>query len=302
MSEKILEIQSLRRQFGETIALDGVSLTVPKGGVFGLIGGNGAGKTTLIKHTLGLLKAQSGSVRVFGLDPVADPVGTLGRIGYLSENRELFDWMRVHQIISYTAAFYPSWDPVYAERLRRDFDLDPMANIKTLSRGQRARTGLLLALAHRPDLLILDEPSSGLDPVVRRDILGAIIRTIADEGRTVLFSSHLLDEVERVADHIAILHQGKIQLSGPMDRVMLDHKRVQFRLPAEVDKFPGNGIWLQVEGSGKDWSVVTVASTEAIQEATVAMGALIQSIEPISLEDIFVARISAKGLEQEGRS
>ena len=302
MSENILEIQSLRRQFGETIALDGVSLTVPKGGVFGLIGGNGAGKTTLIKHTLGLLKAQSGSVRVFGLDPVADPVGTLGRIGYLSENRELFDWMRVHQIISYTAAFYPSWDPVYAERLRRDFDLDPMANIKTLSRGQRARTGLLLALAHRPDLLILDEPSSGLDPVVRRDILGAIIRTIADEGRTVLFSSHLLDEVERVADHIAILHQGKIHLSAPMDRVMLDHKRVQFRLPVVVDTVPGNGIWLQAEGSGKDWSVVTVASTEAIQEATVAMGALIQSIEPISLEDIFVARISAKGLEQEGRS
>ncbi len=302
MTENILEIQSLRRQFGETIALDGVSLTVPKGGVFGLIGGNGAGKTTLIKHSLGLLKAQSGSVRVFGLDPVEDPVGTLGRIGYLSENRELSDWMRVHQIISYTAAFYPSWDPVYAESLRRDFDLDPMANIKTLSRGQRARTGLLLALAHRPDLLILDEPSSGLDPVVRRDILGAIIRTIADEGRTVLFSSHLLDEVERVADHIAILHHGRIQLSAPMDRVLLDHKRVQFRLPVEVDKFPTNGIWLQTEGFGRDWSVVTVASTEAIHEATTGMGAMIQSIEPISLEDIFLARISARALDQEGQS
>ncbi len=294
MTENILEIQSLRRQFGETTALDGVSLTVPKGGVFGLIGGNGAGKTTLIKHTLGLLKAQSGSVRVFGLDPVADPVGTLGRIGYLSENRELSDWMRIHQIISYTSAFYPNWDPVYAERLRSDFDLDPMANIHSLSRGQRARTGLLLALAHRPDFLILDEPSSGLDPVVRRDILGAIIRTIADEGRTVLFSSHLLDEVERVADHIAILHQGRIQLSSPMEKVLLDHKRVQYRLPAEVDRFPANGIWLLAEGFGRDWSVVTAASTEAIHEVTKAMGALIQSIEPLSLEDIFVARITAK--------
>src|SRR5580698_186863 len=194
----IVDIRRLTRQFGDKTALDDVSLTVPRGGVFGLIGGNGAGKTTLIKHILGMLRAHQGTVQVFGLDPVQNPVGTLGRIGYLSEERDLPDWMRVGELMRYTRAFFPTWDETFAEELRDAFDLDKNARIKTLSRGQRARAGLLAALAHRPELLVLDEPSSGLDPVVRRDILGAIIRTIAEEGRTVLFSSHLLDEVERV--------------------------------------------------------------------------------------------------------
>ena len=114
-------------------------------------------------------------------------------------------WMRVHELIRYVAAFYPTWDAEYAEQLRREFDLDPTAKVKQLSKGQRARAGLLTALAYRPELLLLDEPSSGLDPIVRRDILGAIIRTIADEGRTVLFSSHLLAEVERVSDQVAMI-------------------------------------------------------------------------------------------------
>ena len=215
----IVEISRVTRQFGNKTALDDISLTVPRGGVFGLIGGNGAGKTTLIKHVMGMLKAQAGSVRVFGLDPVQNPVGTLGRIGYLAEDRDLPNWMRIGELLRYTQAFYPNWDDAYAEELRDAFDLDINARIKNLSRGQRARTGLLLALAHRPELLVLDEPSSGLDPVVRRDILGAIIRTIADEGRTVLFSSHLLEEVERVADRIAIIHQGRIMLTSTMDEV-----------------------------------------------------------------------------------
>ena len=188
-SPPIVEIERLTRQFGTKVALHELSLVIPRGGVFGLIGGNGAGKTTLLRHVLGMLKAQSGSVRVFGLDPVENPVGVLGRIGYLSEDRDLPNWMRVRELIRYTQAFYPAWDERYAEELRDAFDLDPKAKVKNLSRGQRARAGLLVALAHRPDLLVLDEPSSGLDPVVRRDILGAIIRTIGEEGRTVLFSS-----------------------------------------------------------------------------------------------------------------
>jgi ABC-2 type transport system ATP-binding protein len=302
MNQPILEIRDLKRNFGKKIALDGVSLTIPTGGVFGLIGGNGAGKTTLLKHTLGLLSAQSGSVRIFGLDPVADPVGALSRIGYLSENRDLPDWMRIHQLISYTRAFYPNWDPDYAETLRRDFELDPNAFVKTLSRGQRARAGLLVALAHRPDLLILDEPSSGLDPVVRRDILGAIIRTIADEGRTVLFSSHLLDEVERVADRIAILHQGRIQLCAPMEQVRSGHKRVQLRLSSSVSHFPPGGIWIGGEGSGHDWSMVAEAEIDAIREAVSLLKAEILSIEPMSLDDIFVARTAGKALVAGGKS
>ena len=199
-SEAVVQIEGLSRSFGRKAAAGKeVSLSVPRGAVFGLVGENAAGKTTLIKHVLGLLKAQAGTVRVFGINPVNDPVGVLSRLGYLSEDRDLPDWMRLHEMLRYLQAFYPSWDVAYAEELRQQFDLDPRARIKTLSQGQRARAGLLAALAFRPELLVLDEPSTGLDPIVRREILAAIIRTIAQEGRTVLFSSHLLDEVERVS-------------------------------------------------------------------------------------------------------
>ena len=216
MSESVIRVPELTRRFGATTALASVSLSLPRGAVYGLVGANGAGKTTLIKHILGLLRADSGSVRVFGLDPVADPVGVLSRIGYLSEENDIPGWMRVEELIRYSRAFYPAWDDAYAEELRDRFALDPTARIGTLSKGQRARAGLLIALAYRPELLVLDEPSSGLDPIVRRDILGAVIRTVADEGRTVFFSSHLLDEVEQVADHVTMISHGRIVLSGPL--------------------------------------------------------------------------------------
>src|SRR5205814_3392491 len=153
MSDPVIEITSLTRRFGATTALDGVTLALPRGAVYGLVGANGAGKTTLIRHILGLLRAEHGSVRVFGLDPVADPVGVLSRIGYLSEENDLPGWMRVDELIRYTSAFYSKWDDAYAEELRRAFALDPAAKIKELSRGQRARAGLLIALAYRPELL-----------------------------------------------------------------------------------------------------------------------------------------------------
>ena len=224
-------MSELTRRFAATTALDSVSLSLPRGAVYGLVGANGAGKTTLIRHILGLLRAERGSVRVFGLDPVADPVGVLSRIGYLSEENDLPGWMRVDELIRYTRAFYPKWDDAYAEELRRAFALDAAAKIKDLSRGQRARAGLLIALAHRPELLVLDEPSSGLDPIVRRDILGAVIRTIADEGRTVLFSSHLLEEVEQVADHVTMISDGEIVLSAPLSDIKESH-RVEGRVPS----------------------------------------------------------------------
>src|SRR5438270_7544999 len=215
MNEPVIVVSGLSRRFGAKTALAHVSLSVPRGVVFGMVGANGAGKTTLIKHVLGLLKAQTGSVRVFGLDPVKEPVSVLSRIGYLSEEGDLPGWMRVDELMRYMRAFYPTWDEAYAQDLRQQFALDPAAKVKTLSKGQKARAGLLAALAYRPELLLLDEPSSGLDPIVRRDILGAIVRTIADEGRTVLFSSHLLDEVEQVADHVTLIDQGKVALSAP---------------------------------------------------------------------------------------
>src|SRR5205085_3071135 len=135
----------------------------------------------------------------------------------------------VDELMRYTRAFYPAWDDAYAEELRRKFALDGAAKITNLSKGQRARAGLLIALAHRPELLVLDEPSSGLDPIVRRDILGAVIRTIAGEGRTVLFSSHLLEEVEQVADHVTMISCGRIALSAPLPAMKESHRRVTVR-------------------------------------------------------------------------
>src|SRR5688572_28609457 len=137
--------------------------------------------------------------------------------------------MRVHELIRYVRAFYPTWEADYAEQLREQFGLDPKSRVKALSEGQRARAGLLVALAYRPRLLVLDEPSSGLDPIVRRDILGAVIRTIADEGRTVLFSSHLLSEVERVSDRVAMLKKGRLVFCGDLADIKQSHNRVTLR-------------------------------------------------------------------------
>jgi ABC-2 type transport system ATP-binding protein len=291
--QPIAEVRRLTRRFGATTALADVTLAIPRGGVFGLIGANGAGKTTLIKHLLGMLKAQMGEVRVFGLDPVANPVGVLGRIGYLSEDRDLPDWMRVGELMRYTQAFFPDWDPTYADELREAFDLDPRAYIKNLSRGQRARAGLLVALAHRPQLLVLDEPSSGLDPVVRRDILGAIIRTIAEEGRTVLFSSHLLDEVERVADRIAIIHHGRVLLTGAMDDLKETHRRVTLRLDAPRESPPALVGALSCTGEGAEWTYLCTGDGEQLRRAAEAIGATVVHDAALSLDEIFVSHVMA---------
>ena len=291
-SPPIVQVEKLTRRFGDKVAIHELSLVIPRGGVFGLIGSNGAGKTTLLRHLLGMLKAQTGSVRVFGLDPVDNPVGVLGRIGYLSENRDLPNWMRVRELMRYTQAFYPAWDERYAEEMREAFDLDPKARIRNLSRGQRARAGLLVAIAHRPELLVLDEPSSGLDPVVRRDILGAIIRTIGDEGRTVLFSSHLLDEVERVADRVAIIHQGKIILTASMDEMKETHRRITVRFEQAVTQPPKLVGELASEGGGTEWTYICSGESIQLRLAAQAIGATVVDDTALSLDEIFVTRVS----------
>jgi ABC-2 type transport system ATP-binding protein len=292
LSPPVIEIHRLSRQFGATKALDEISLTISRGGVFGLIGGNGAGKTTLIKHLLGMLRAQTGTVRIFGLDPVQNPVGTLGRIGYLSEDRDLPLWMTVGQLMRYTQSFFPTWEEAYAEELREMFDLDEKAIIRTLSRGQKARAGLLVALAHRPELLVLDEPSSGLDPVVRRDILGAIIRTIADEGRTVLFSSHLLDEVERVADQVAIIHHGKLILTASMDQMKETHRRVTLRFNEPLERPPALVGAISHEGHGVEWTYICNGESQQLRRAAESIGATVVDDAALSLDEIFVSHVT----------
>jgi ABC-2 type transport system ATP-binding protein len=281
--ESVISVTNLTRKFGAKSALNDVSLEVPRGSVFGLVGENGAGKTTFIKHILGLLRAESGKVRVFGIDPVADPVSILSRIGYLSEQPDLPDWMRVHEFVRYMQAFYPKWDEAYAEQLRQQFGLDPGARLRTLSKGQRAKLGLLAAQAHRPDLLLLDEPSSGLDPIVRNDILAAVIRTVSEEGRTVFFSSHLLEEIERVSDHIAMLHQGKLVLCGLLDAVKARHRRITLRFETQQPKPPEvPGAWT-VSGAGREWTLVCDPARVAHLSASIV------DDDTASLNEIFVA-------------
>ncbi len=290
----VIEITNLHRSFGGIQALKGISLTVPPGQVFGLVGENGAGKTTMIKHILGLLKVQSGIVRVFGRDPVVDPVGVLSRIGYLSEQSDLPGWMSITELLRYTQAWYPTWDRTHADELLHKFKLDPAQKCNTLSQGQRAKTGLALALAQRPDLLILDEPSSGLDPLVRRDILEAILRGEADKGRTVLFSSHLLDEIESVSDKVAMMHQGEIVLCRSLAEIKQSHYRLSIRLAkALIGKPDIPGAFL-IEGSGKDWTAVIDGEPGRAQAYLEHINGQIQRADRLSLDEVFIARVGRR--------
>jgi ABC-2 type transport system ATP-binding protein len=287
--EPAIRIANLTRRFGGTTALDNVTLEVGRGGVLGLVGANGAGKTTLIKHVLGLLRAVQGTVRVFGLDPVADVVPVLGRLGYLSEDRDLPLWMTVGEVMRYRQAFYREWDPAYAEELRERFHLAARARLRDLSRGELAKAGLLVALAHRPDLVVLDEPSSGLDPVVRRELLEAIVRTVADEGRTVLFSSHLLDEIARVSDRVAMLARGRLVLEGETHRILEAHRRCVVRWSGERETLRKRPAVLEVRGGPEEWTVIGNGGTDAFFHGLRMAGAEVVEEGPASFEEVFHA-------------
>ena len=270
-------------------------MSITRGSVLGLVGENGAGKTTLIKHLLGMLKTQAGSVQVFGRDPVSDPVEVLAKVGYLSERRDLPGWMRVDEFMRYTQAFYPKWDEKYADQLLEQFQLDPTQKINTQSQGQQAKTGLLTALAYRPELLILDEPSSGLDPVVRRDILEAIILVVADEGRTVLFSSHLLEEVQRVADHLVMLQDGRVALNGCTDEVRRKHISAVLSFGEPQTVVPILAGAHAISGSGSQWEVLFQGSSLDLEQAAIRLGAHVLEQRTPSLDEILVARARGKG-------
>jgi len=290
MEQTVVDVKDLSRSFGGKTALDGISFRATAGQVYGLVGSNGAGKTTLLKHLLGLWRAATGSVRVFGLDPVRDPVGVLSRVGYLSEERDLPEWMRVDELMSYTQAYHPTWDAKYARELLETFALDPAKKIKELSKGMRAQAGLIAAVAHRPELLILDEPSSGLDAVVRRDILDAVVRAVADDGRTVIFSSHLLDEVERMSDHVTMIQNGRVSLSGALDDVRRGYQRSRVHFVDHFDSPPVLDTALVMEGGGRAWSVIHSGSLEQFRHSVVARGGEIVESRDATLEEIFLAR------------
>ncbi len=299
MIENVVDVSGLSRRYGQRAALDDVSFTASEGRVYGVVGANGAGKTTLIKHLLGLLRAKSGSVRVFGLDPVRDPVEVLRRVGYLSEERELPEWMRVDELMRYTEAYHPNWDMAYARELLATFNLDTSKTIRELSRGMRAQAGLVAAVAHRPELLILDEPSSGLDAVVRKDILDAIVRTVADDGRTVIFSSHLLEEVERMSDHVTMIHESQVALGGTLESICHSHQRMSVRFEERLDQAPRIDGALSIEGGGRSWSVIHDGAVDRVHESVARLGGAVVQSRDATFEEIFVARVGRGRTGQE---
>jgi ABC-type multidrug transport system ATPase subunit len=301
-NNSVVRLQNVSRRFGRMQALSDVSLEVPEGVVFGLVGRNGAGKTTLIRHVMGLLRAAQGSVSVFGLDPVSYPTQVLAQIGYLSEGNELPEWMSVRELMHFTRAYYPTWDDAYADSLRQTFEIDPDQTIQKLSKGQRARVGLTLAIAHRPKLLVLDEPSSGLDPLVRRDILRAIIKTIAEEGRTVIFSSHLLDEVERVADHVAILEGGRLIRNDELESLKSGVHRVVLRFAHPHAAPPSVQGFFNWQGNERNWSAYFSGARDEAADASRRLDAeLVERASP-SLNEIFLALVGERAAQPEQRA
>jgi len=201
--------------------------------------------------------------------------------------------MRVYELMRYTRTFYPKWDADYAEQLREAFELDPKARLRTLSQGQLAKAGLLAALAHRPEFLVLDEPSSGLDANVRRNILESVVLTVGDEGGTVLFSSHLLDEVERVADRVAMIHLGRIVLDAPMLQVKETHHKVVVRAGGERREAPILPGLLSCRGDGPEWTILCDAPLGEVQSAAIRTGCEVVEARTPKLEEIF-AGLSGK--------
>jgi ABC-2 type transport system ATP-binding protein len=222
MSENAIRIENMTKRYRGQVAVDRLTLDVPAGSVFGLLGENGAGKTTTIQSLLGLIAPNEGRVETLGLDPIRQSLEVRRRVGYVPEQANLYDWMTVAEIGWFAAGFHPEpgrGPGPYLERYRgivEGFTLPLDRKMRQLSKGMRAKVALALALASAPELLILDEPTSGLDLLVRRDFLESMV-DLAGEGRTVLLSSHQVTEVERVASHVALLHQGRLILAEPLD-------------------------------------------------------------------------------------
>ncbi len=215
---KIAEFQDIHRGYQRGVdVLAGASFDVEPGEIVALLGKNGAGKTTLIRIAMGMLEAQAGSVRIFGLDPRADPVAVKRRVGYVSEDQILPPFLRVREVVELHRGLFSTWDDETANHLAERFHIDPEAKIKTLSKGQARQVALLCAVAHRPELLILDEPAGGLDPAARREFLETSIRLLNESGTSILFSSHYMSDVERMADRVVMLHDGRVLIDSALD-------------------------------------------------------------------------------------
>jgi ABC-2 type transport system ATP-binding protein len=293
-SDYAIETANLGRKFGDFVAVRGIDMKVLRGTVFGLLGVNGAGKSTIIKMLVGHLRPSFGSFRLLGEAPEKDPVSIRKRVAYVSENRYLYEWMTVGESIRFTRAFHDTWDDAKASELLKRFSLPPTKKVKQLSRGNRARLCLLLALSYNPELIILDEPTSGLDPIVRRDFIENIVSEISDEGKTVLFSSHIVEEVERVADYVSIINDGELLLTSSIDEIKASYRRIRYATNGSRPEVAGVPGLLAIE-NGRHEQVLTVQDWgEDTLRALGGRGVANPEVLPISLEDIFVSTVRAE--------
>ena len=291
MSSKGIVIENFTKRFGKVVAVDDLSLEVPEGSIFGLLGQNGAGKTTTIQTLLNLLQPTAGRLSVLGFDSVKDSLELRRRVGYLPEEPTYYGWMTVDEIIGFNAAFYPTWDEALAEKLLEDLGLPRDRKLRDLSRGMQAKVGLVMALGARPEVLILDDPTSGLDAVVRREFLEAMINNVQSEGGTVFFSSHLIHEMERVVDQVALIHQGKLRMRASLEQLKLDFKKIRAVYPGAVpDLFPIDSI-VRTELEAHQ-ALLTVSSYDQVMDAALRdAGAETVEVLDLSLEEIFVETV-----------
>jgi len=284
----VIEMHGVRKSFGKSEVLRGLDLSVPPGQTFAFLGRNGAGKTTTIRTLLGLLQADEGQVRVLGLDPRTHALEIRKRVGYVAEDPVMFGWMRVRELLSFMAPFYPTWDNAWAKQLTERFELPLKTRVRHLSKGQGVRVALLLALAHRPELVILDDPTLGLDPIMRKEFLRDLVTYLQGENVSVFFSSHLLYEIEPVADSVVILDHGRVVRQGATEELRAAVKRLIAPIDAEkmFSELPG---LLDIHRNGRQVSAV-VEDIVAARKSLAAGGASgdVEEID-LNLDEIFEA-------------
>ncbi len=287
-STAVIEIRGVEKSFGKTSVLKGVDLAIPEGAVVGLLGTNGSGKSTLIKCLVGLLKADAGDATVYGESGWELSAETKCRIGYVPQELKLFPWMKVKHVVNYIAAFYPNWDYGLSDRLIKEWDLPPDHRVGPLSTGQAQKLAIILALGHRPDLLILDEPVASLDPLARREFLRSIREIAADERHTILFSTHITSDLERVTSHVALLRDGRIAFHEELDALKDRIKRVRFsRARGFAPDFTVAGA-LHVDVAGTTARVTLTDVNEALLERLAREQQAELVVEDLNLEEIFL--------------
>jgi ABC-2 type transport system ATP-binding protein len=291
MSETAIEIEGLEFSYGRNKVLKGVDMEVPKGAIFGFLGRNGAGKTTTIKLMLGLLKPDAGVCRVNGKDSHRKALAVRREVGYMAEDQRMYGWMKVEQIIKWVGSFYPAWDSKFAQKMLEFLELPAKTKVKHLSKGQNSRLALLLALAHRPGVVILDDPTLGLDPIARKDFLRHVIGLMQSNGVTVFFSSHLLYEIEPVADFVAILKDGVIVKAGATEDLRRSVRKVVLRTGENGWAGDIGGV-LDVARSG-DRLAVTVEDYDEGKKGLIEKAARADVVREVglNLDEIFEAYV-----------